>query len=298
VDGTIHNRGGTVSPGLSPGTLTVHGSYEQTADGRLLMEIGGTNTADCDRLIVTNSATLNGHVTFRFINGFAPKAGQHFDFLSVGGTRSNTFATVALQNLAPGFQFNLETNGPVTRMTALNDGVFSSTLPGQVTLTVTNIGGITYASYVITTSNTCQSISLDGQLTRTNNQFSQGFQGTTMVAGGDCASKIATVTGMLILGALPPGTYSLNLTSAGQSFDTVPFTVVPDPGKTLLSPTLLADGSLQFQIDGLSPVSYSVEASEDLRYWTTIYSGTLPDTFTDPDAAIFPTRYYRARIEP
>ena len=63
-----------------------------------------TNTTDCGRLIVTKAATLVGNVTFKFINGFAPKTGDHFDFLSVGGAHSGTFARVGLQNLGCGFQ--------------------------------------------------------------------------------------------------------------------------------------------------------------------------------------------------
>src|SRR5260370_17294981 len=94
---------GTISPGLSPGTLTIQGNYEQTANGRLLIELGGTNSADYDHLIITNSATLDGNVTFKCINGFAPKAGDHFDFLSLGGVFSNPFPTSTLQNFSPGF---------------------------------------------------------------------------------------------------------------------------------------------------------------------------------------------------
>lgn len=34
------NNDGTISPGLSPGTLTINGDYEQQSGGRLVMEIG------------------------------------------------------------------------------------------------------------------------------------------------------------------------------------------------------------------------------------------------------------------
>jgi len=289
------NNNGTISPGLSPGTIVIRGSYEQRANGRLLIEFGGTNFADYDHLIITNAASLDGNVTFKFINGFAPKTGDQFDFLNVGGEMSGAFASVGLQNLAPGFQFNVTTNGPLLGMTALNDGVFSTALPGQVQISVTNVGGIAYATYLITTSNTCQTIALEGALTRTNNSFSQAFEGTTFIRD-DCVAEIANVTGTLILGALPPGDYSFQILSVTQVVDTIAFTVPPDLGKSLLAPTRLVDGSLQFQLVGLAGVPYTIQASEDLRSWIPIGSGTLPDTFSDPDAAIFPTRYYRARI--
>ena len=248
------------------------------------LELGGTNSADYDHLIITNVAILDGNITFKCINGFAPKAGDHFDFLRVGGALSNTFATVSLQNLAPGFQFSFVTNGPLLCMTAVNDGTFDTTLPGQVDVTVTSIAGITYATYVITTSNTCQSITLDGALVRTNNVFSQSYQGTTLVGGG-CTVETDRVTNTVVLGALSP-------------VHTVSFTVPSGAVKTLLAPARLADGSVQFQIDGLAPTRYTIEASVDLKNWIPLGSGTLPDTFTDPDAAIFPTRYYGAVIGP
>src|SRR5262249_2821659 len=53
-------NGGFISPGLSPGVLTINGSYEQRPEGRLLIEIGGTNFVDYDHLVVTNAATLGG----------------------------------------------------------------------------------------------------------------------------------------------------------------------------------------------------------------------------------------------
>lgn len=290
-------NGGTISPGLSPGTLTISGNYEQGPGGRLLVEIGGTNSADYDHLIITNTATLGGNVTFKFISGFAPKAGDHFDFLSVGGTFNDTFATVGLQNLAPGFQFKFVTNGPLLCMTALNGGVFDPSPPGQVDVTLTNVGGLTYATYVLTTTNSCQRITPDGAFTRTSNVFSQAFQGTTLIGGG-CTDQAESLTNTVLLGALPPGEYSFRILANTQTVQTLAFTVPPNVIKTLRSAGRLPDGSVQLQIDGLSPTAYTIEASEDLQSWIKVGSGTLPDTFTDPDAAIFRTRFYRARMEP
>jgi hypothetical protein len=291
------NDNGTIAPGLSPGTLTILGGYEQHANGRLFIEIGGTNSADYDHLIIANAATLGGNVTFKFINGFAPNIGDHFDFLSVGGELSGAFATVGLQNLAPGFQFNFVTNGPLLRMTAANNGVFDPRLPGQVNVTLTNVGGLTHATYVLTTSNTCQRIAFDGALIQTSNVFSQAFQGTTFVGGG-CTDETDSVTNTVLMGALPPGDYSFRILVNTQAVQTVAFTVPPNAGKTLLAARRLPDGSVQFQIDGLSPTPYTIEGSEDLQNWIELGSGTLPDTFTDFDAVIFTTRFYRARIGP
>ena len=287
--------GGTISPGLSPGVLTIQGDYEQRFDGNLLIEIGGTNSTAQDRLIVTGEAQLDGTVTFRFINGFAPKTGDRVDFLSAS-TVSGAFASAGLQNLAPGFQFDLATNGSLVSMTALNDAVFDPGLPGQVLVTITNIGGITYALCATTTSSSCDSIAFDGSLTRTNNTFSQAFEGTRFV-GGECFPETATTTNILVLGALPPGNYSFNIVSAGQIIASMPFTAASS-SETLLSPTRALDGSLQFELNGPAPVRCIIEASPDLIHWTELESQIFPGSFADFDAALFPQRFYRARIGP
>jgi hypothetical protein len=289
------NDGGTISPGFSPGTLTINGNFRQTSKGRLLLEIGGTNSADCDHLIVTNTAELDGELSFRFINGFAPKAGQQFSFLEVNGGVSNSFANIGLENLAPGFQFSIATNGTSLTMTALNDGQFSPTLPGQVAITVTNIGGIACAIVTMTVSNTCHRITLEGGLTRTNQSFYQALEGTTLVRN-DCTPTVKTVTNTLILGALSPGNYSVNLVSGGAIIQTIPFTVSSETNRLLGNPSLLSNGKLQFQLDGFSPLRYSIEASLNLKDWVELENGPLPSKFTDSDTALYPQRFYRARI--
>ena len=50
----------TVSPGSSPGTLTIAGNYTQGADARLLIEIAGLANGEFDVLDSTGTATLNG----------------------------------------------------------------------------------------------------------------------------------------------------------------------------------------------------------------------------------------------
>ena len=288
---------GTISPGLSPGVLTIEGNYEQGPNGRMLVEIGGTNTADYDQLIVTSNATLSGNLVLHFLNGFAPKTGDSFSFLNVGGAGIGEFSAVGLENLAPGFQFQFVTNGAQLGITALNDGVYSTALPGGVQVVVTNIGGFTYASYTITTSNTCGRITLSGPLTQTSNVFSQAFQGTTLVKA-DCIAEIAATNGAILLGHLSPGDYSFRVMSNTQVVETVAFTITSEAAQTLSSPVRLADGSLQFEINGLAPIGYTVEASADLETWSPLEQGVLPFTYVDPDAAIFPQRFYRAIIAP
>lgn len=295
--GRVTNYNGTIAPGLSPGVLTIEGSYGQGPEGRLLIEIGGTNSSAYDQLVVTNEATLDGQVTFKFLNGFAPKAGQQFKFLNVGGARSGAFTEVALQNLSPGFQFNIAPSGSALSMTALNDGVYDTSLPGRVDVAITNVGGISYATYTLTTSNTCHAIELDGALVHSNNTFRQGFQGTRLIQA-ECLAEEISQTGALVLGALGPGDYSFAVMVDGQTVQTIAFTVSGDESKTLLNPTRLPNGGVQFEINGLPAIPYRIDVSTDLETWSPLTSGQLPAAFTDFDAAIFPTRFYRAVIGP
>ncbi|MCC6358987.1 MAG: hypothetical protein IT450_09600 [Phycisphaerales bacterium] len=105
--------GGFVSPGLSPGTLTIDGDYEQQDGATLVIEVAGTQPGDFDVLHVTGDALLAGAVKLRFINGFVPQRGMAVDFLVVDGSISGALsgdvqvdvldssaATVAVADLA------------------------------------------------------------------------------------------------------------------------------------------------------------------------------------------------------
>jgi T5SS/PEP-CTERM-associated repeat protein len=114
---------GQTLPGLSPGTLTIDGDYEQEG-GLLGIEIAGTAPGQFDVLAVTGSATVGGDLLLEFIDGFAPRQGDVFNFLDVGGSLSGAFANVEVRNLLPGFQFDFRSDGGGLTMVALNDGVF------------------------------------------------------------------------------------------------------------------------------------------------------------------------------
>ncbi|MGH9693422.1 MAG: beta strand repeat-containing protein, partial [Bryobacteraceae bacterium] len=124
------NSGGTVAPG-DPKTLTVDGDYQQNGGATLTVAIGGTATGSYDQLHVTGQATLaDGAVwVLNFSNGFAPQTGDTFDLLSFGSL-TGSFGTVNVVGLTDGFQYKVETDQHKhIRLTALNDGVATSTAP-------------------------------------------------------------------------------------------------------------------------------------------------------------------------
>jgi hypothetical protein len=85
VNATIVNNGGTVSPGLSPGILTLNGDYTQDAAGSMVIEIGGLVAGtDYDIVDVLASCALGGNLDVALIDGFTPGLGDSFEVLTCG----------------------------------------------------------------------------------------------------------------------------------------------------------------------------------------------------------------------
>lgn len=98
IAGSVENTGGVVSPGASPGTLSLSGNYTQGAGGRLDVEIGGTGAGQFDVLAVGGSASLGGTVALIPSGGFLSSAavGDNVSFLTYGGTATGGFATTTV----------------------------------------------------------------------------------------------------------------------------------------------------------------------------------------------------------
>jgi hypothetical protein len=95
ISGSIINTGGTVSPGDSPGVLSITGNYSQDSSSELDILITGPNPGtDYSALNMTGSATLDGTLSLLFPNGFTPGVGQTFTILTASGGVSGKFATI------------------------------------------------------------------------------------------------------------------------------------------------------------------------------------------------------------
>jgi hypothetical protein len=91
----VNNVAGTVSPGASPGVLTITGNYTQGASGVLDMQIGGLVAGtDYDQLRVGGSTSLAGTLNTALINGFVPVSGSTFTLIQSTGAISGTFSTI------------------------------------------------------------------------------------------------------------------------------------------------------------------------------------------------------------
>ena len=116
------NSGGIVAPGGSQ-TLHINGNYAQNAGGVLKIEVAGTDPNASGRLDITGSATIDGTLEVRFVNGLLPVNGQVIKLLNVAGAFAGSFAQIIFPDLRAGFQFQAEFVNGTYQITALNDGV-------------------------------------------------------------------------------------------------------------------------------------------------------------------------------
>jgi len=141
LDSNLVNAG-TVSPGASPGIITVDGDYTQESLGTLAIELGGTTAGtDYDQLVVTGVATLDGTLDASLIPGFTPSAGQNFTIMTYA-SHTGEFDTLNLPSLSGDLEWVLE-YGP----TALLLKIPSSAPLGSISGTVSCAGSLSGSPY-------------------------------------------------------------------------------------------------------------------------------------------------------
>jgi len=106
IAGTIVNSSGIISPGNSPGALTILGNYNQGVDGRLLIEIGGIGAGTHhDNLSVRGTTMLAGELMVTLTGGFQPAAGDRFPILTLAESLGN-FGQLSLPDLPDGMKWD------------------------------------------------------------------------------------------------------------------------------------------------------------------------------------------------
>ncbi|MEM1026961.1 MAG: hypothetical protein AAGJ38_02660 [Planctomycetota bacterium] len=119
-DGTLRGNGvlsgagsgllnqGIIAPGLSAGSLAITGGSVNFTDTSVLdIELGGTTAGTGhDRLVVSNTANLDGLLDVSLIDAFTPTLGDSFAILSAGAV-SGTFDSVAGTDLGNGLALDV-----------------------------------------------------------------------------------------------------------------------------------------------------------------------------------------------
>lgn len=134
VPGGFSNRGAlTLGPGS---TLVIEGDFAQTADGSLIIELGGAPASEqFGRLIADGgAATLQGALDIHLVNGYGPTTGHSFQFASYL-SHTGEFDTVTRLNLGRVLLFELVVDLFQARLNALADAtdleVQSITVPSS-----------------------------------------------------------------------------------------------------------------------------------------------------------------------
>ena len=101
VTGSVSNNA-TVSPGASPGLLSITGNYTEGPGARLRIELAGTTAGvTYDQLSVGGKAKLAGVLEISYLNGFVPAPGNVFTAL-VCSARSGGFSRLEAPTNAMG----------------------------------------------------------------------------------------------------------------------------------------------------------------------------------------------------
>lgn len=115
ITGNLVNNSGDLSPGHSPGTITVSGNYTQAAAGVMDMQIGGAvSGTGYDQLKVTGTANLGGTLDVTLINGFKPTLGDVYTLVT-GSSINGTFSKVTITGFTA--QVDYSTNGVTLTVT-------------------------------------------------------------------------------------------------------------------------------------------------------------------------------------
>lgn len=86
INGDVLVDGGSLSPGFSPGILTINGDLNIASLGSMSIEIGGDIPGvDYDVLDVSGNTDIDGTIFVTLIDGYLPGRGDVFDLFRFGG---------------------------------------------------------------------------------------------------------------------------------------------------------------------------------------------------------------------
>lgn len=121
IVGGVNNAGGIISPGQSPGTLTIDGGL-QFDSGAFEAEVAGTGPGQFDVLRVTGAASFSGGtLRFYFIDGYLPRAGESVRVLEAGSVAGFENVAIEVEGLSPAFRYDVDADAGGVSIVAGSD---------------------------------------------------------------------------------------------------------------------------------------------------------------------------------
>jgi hypothetical protein len=279
ITGSISNNA-TVSPGASPGLMTITGSYTEGPNSHLQIELGGTTAGvTYDQLSVGGAARLAGTLDVSYFNNFVPSPGNVFTAL-VCNARSGGFSAINAPTNTLGTVYT-------TRSVLIEPGNASPT--AQFTI---NQAPIACHTFVI------QGSGIDPESSVTNVTLLQDTNVLASVSGSSAQVNYSSdfpgdVTFTVIATDDKGASGATNVT---VNISTLPLLTLDPVG-------FETNRAFKLCMTGEPGTNYEVQASPNLAgtNWTVL--GTMQTTngiwrFSDATATNFTFRAYRARQLP
>ncbi|MBK9121404.1 MAG: hypothetical protein IPM18_17635 [Phycisphaerales bacterium] len=119
--GTLSNSGGTVTPGLSLGTLAITGNYTQSGSGLFEVEVQGLDTGEADRLAATGTLSLGGTLKVIAQGEYTPAIGDMFTIATSSGI-SGHFTDYIAEGFPSGVTITMYRDGTTLRVAVVRPG--------------------------------------------------------------------------------------------------------------------------------------------------------------------------------
>jgi T5SS/PEP-CTERM-associated repeat protein len=139
---TMLNNSGILDP---VGTANLIGTLLTVfSQGSVVLDVLGKAPGQYGQLDITGSALFDGKTVIDFMNGFGPKKGDVFNFISITGNGDFSGNTIDIEGLEPGFEYSIDFSDGEFMLTALNDGIPAAPEPATLLVLIPGLLGMGY----------------------------------------------------------------------------------------------------------------------------------------------------------